>query len=90
MFVIDGVPVDNSNTNTLDQKTNRGGYDFGNAASDLNPDDIESLSVLKGAAATALYGSRAANGVILVTTKKGTTKKGLGCIHKFRFDVQYH
>ena len=48
-----------------------GGYDMGNTASDINPDDIQSINVLKGAAATALYGSRAANGVIMITTKKG-------------------
>lgn len=76
LFVVDGVPVDNSNTNTQDQKTGRGGYDYGNAAADINPDDIESINVLKGAAASALYGSRAANGVIMITTKKG--KRGLG------------
>ncbi len=58
--------------------TGWGGYDYGNLAQDLNPNDIESISVLKGAAASALYGSRAANGVILVTTKKGGTKKGIG------------
>jgi len=71
LFVIDGIPVDNSNTNNSGQTTGRNGYDYGNAASDINPADIESVSVLKGAAATALYGSRAANGVVLVTTKKG-------------------
>ena len=76
LFVIDGVPVDNSNTNTANQVTGRGGYDYGNAAADINPDDIESLNVLKGAAATALYGSRASNGVVMITTKKGA--KGLG------------
>src|SRR5690606_35388727 len=54
------------------QNTGRVGTDFGNAAADLNPDNIESVNVLKGAAATALYGSRAANGVIMITTKKGT------------------
>jgi TonB-linked SusC/RagA family outer membrane protein len=75
LFVVDGTPIDNSNTNTTDQRSGRGGYDYGNAAADVNPDDIESVSVLKGAAATALYGSRAANGVILITTKKG--RKGL-------------
>lgn len=74
LFVVDGVPVDNSNTNTSDQTRGRGGYDYGNAASDINPDDIESINVLKGAAASALYGSRAANGVVMITTKKG--KKG--------------
>lgn len=84
LFVIDGVPVDNSNTNILnkptvnknDQISARGGYDYGNAAADINPDDIESINVLKGSAATALYGSRASNGVILVATKKGA--KGIG------------
>lgn len=71
LFVIDGVPVSNANTNTTDQETGRPGADFGNAAADINPDNIESINVLKGAAATALYGSRAANGVIMITTKKG-------------------
>ncbi|RXK85780.1 SusC/RagA family TonB-linked outer membrane protein [Filimonas effusa] len=71
LFVVDGVPVDNSNTNTTDQKRGRGGYDYGNAAADINPDDIESVNILKGAAASALYGSRAANGVVMITTKKG-------------------
>ena len=55
------------------------GYDFGNGASVVNPDDVENMTVLKGAAATALYGSRAANGVILITTKSGSKQtKGLG------------
>jgi TonB-linked SusC/RagA family outer membrane protein len=76
LFVVDGVPFDNTNTNTTDQRTGRGGYDYGNAAADINPDDIESITVLKGAAASALYGSRGSNGVILITTKKG--KRGLG------------
>lgn len=71
LFVVDGVPFDNSNYSA-------GGYDLGNAAFDLNPDDIESVSVLKGAAASALYGSRASNGVILITTKKGVKRKGVG------------
>ena len=73
MFVIDGVPVNNSTTNTLAQEGGGTGYDFGNTASDLNPEDIESMNILKGAAATALYGSRAANGVIMITTKKGSS-----------------
>ncbi|MCJ8164729.1 SusC/RagA family TonB-linked outer membrane protein [Pontibacter sp. E15-1] len=71
LFVIDGVPVSNANNNTANQQTGRTGTDFGNAAADLNPDNIESVNVLKGAAATALYGSRAANGVVMITTKKG-------------------
>lgn len=76
LFVVDGVPIDNRTTNTTNQNTGRGGYDYGNAAADINPDDIDNISVLKGAAATALYGSRAAAGVVMITTKKG--KKGLG------------
>jgi TonB-linked SusC/RagA family outer membrane protein len=71
LFVIDGVPVSNANTNTSDQQTGRAGTDYGNAAADINPDNIASVNVLKGAAATALYGSRASNGVILITTKQG-------------------
>lgn len=78
LFVVDGVPIDNTNTNSLDTQNGRGGYDFGNAAADINPDDIETINVLKGAAATALYGSRAANGVVMVTTKKGRKNKGIG------------
>ena len=76
LFVVDGVPISNANTNSGDQATGRSGYDYGNAAADLNPDDIATTTVLKGAAASALYGERAANGVIIITTKKG--RKGLG------------
>lgn len=76
LFVVDGVPISNANTNSSTQQTGGGGYDYGNAAADINPDDIASTTILKGAAATALYGERAANGVILITTKKG--RKGLG------------
>jgi len=78
LFVVDGIPISNQITNTGDQRTGRGGYDYGNAAMDINPEDIEKVSVLKGAAATALYGARAANGVILITTKKCTKRNGLG------------
>ncbi len=78
LFVIDGVPINNTNTNTRNQEQAGGGYDFGNAASDINPQDIESVNILKGAAATALYGSRAANGVVMITTKSGSRKDGIG------------
>jgi TonB-linked SusC/RagA family outer membrane protein len=79
LFVIDGVPISNTNTNTRGQEQASGGnYDYGNAASDINPEDIESVNILKGAAASALYGSRAANGVIMITTKKGKKTKGYG------------
>ncbi len=76
LFVVDGVPFDNTAIATANQRAGRGGYDYGNSAGDLNPDDIESITVLKGPAASALYGSRGFNGVILVTTKK--SKRGLG------------
>ncbi|SFF80186.1 TonB-linked outer membrane protein, SusC/RagA family [Salegentibacter agarivorans] len=66
LFVIDGVPVDNSTTES--GSTPRG---LSNRAADINPNDIESMNVLKGAAATALYGVRAANGAVIITTKKG-------------------
>ena len=69
LIVVDGVPIDNSVVSSAGGEW--GGSDFGSGVSDINPDDIESISVLKGASASALYGSRAANGVILITTKKG-------------------
>lgn len=73
LFIINGVPVQNSLSN-MRVMGNRNEVDYGNPISDLNPDDIESVSVLKGPSAAALYGSRAGNGVIIITTKKG--KKG--------------
>ncbi|HTF27343.1 MAG TPA: SusC/RagA family TonB-linked outer membrane protein [Flavitalea sp.] len=72
LFVINGIPVDNSQLNSA------GARDYANTISDINPDDIESISVLKGPNAAALYGSRAAAGVILIKTKTGKSKKGLG------------
>ena len=71
LFVIDGIPVSNANTNTAAQRGGGVGTDYGNAAADINPDNIASINVLKGAAATALYGSRGMNGVVMITTKKG-------------------
>ena len=81
LFVIDGIPVysGTSESGSGSSYSNPDApVDFGNGASDINPDDIESVSVLKGPAATALYGSRAANGAIVITTKKGRTDKGIG------------
>lgn len=78
LFVVDGIPMDNSNFTTLDQARGGGGYDYGNSIQDLNPDDIESVSVLKGQAASALYGSRGSNGVIIINTKRGEDRKNLG------------
>lgn len=79
LFVVDGVPIINRNINTPFQQNGGGGFDYGSPISDINPNDIESINVLKGAAATALYGSRAQNGAIIITTKKGNKKsKGIG------------
>lgn len=80
LFVVDGMPINNDNYSSASQQSGFGGgsYDYGNAASDINPNDIESMEVLKGAAATALYGTRGSNGVILITTKSASRKKGLG------------
>jgi TonB-linked SusC/RagA family outer membrane protein len=75
LIVIDGVPMNNSNYSPGNAN---GGRDFSDGFSSINPDDIESMNVLRGASATALYGSRAANGAIIITTKKGTARKGLG------------
>ncbi len=77
LYVIDGIPMDNSSVFSDDGLNS--GFDFGNGANAINPDDIETMTVLKGAAATALYGSRAANGVILITSKSGQSAgRGLG------------
>lgn len=75
LYIVDGIPIDNS---SFGQAGLWGGYDEGDGMSSINPDDIASITVLKGANAAALYGSRASNGVILITTKSGKTRKGLG------------
>lgn len=77
LFVIDGVPVANS-LNNLRSMGDRNEVDYGNAISDINPADIASISVLKGPSAAALYGSRAGNGVVLITTKSGKKGQGVG------------
>lgn len=68
LYVVDGVPINNSMQGDIG--TTRS-VDLGNTANDINPDDIESMTILKGASATALYGSRGAHGVIMITTKRG-------------------
>lgn len=75
LWVVDGTPISNDNSRFSDSYR---GSDFGNLAQDINPDDIESVTVLKGPSATALYGNRASYGVILITTKKGDKRKGIG------------
>ncbi len=73
LFVVDGTPISNANFSG-----STAGSDFGNLASDINPDDIEKISVLKGPSASALYGNRAKNGVVLITMKKGKKSRGIG------------
>lgn len=75
LYVVDGIPMDNSN---FGQAGLWGGKDQGDGLTSINPDDIESMTVLKGASAAALYGSRGGNGVINITTKRGSKRKGLG------------
>lgn len=75
LYVIDGVPIYNSNNGGLDQNNEYAAQPRGEGISDLNPEDIESLTVLTGPAAAALYGSSAANGAVLITTKKGASGK---------------
>jgi TonB-linked SusC/RagA family outer membrane protein len=76
LYVVDGVPISNAVVGSNGR--NNLEVDFGNGAGFINPDDIESMSVLKGASASALYGSRAANGVIVIKTKSGSRSKGIG------------
>lgn len=90
LFVVDGVPISNNNEQSTRAFTGRQDFnnpnfiasetevDYGNAAAEINPNDIEKMTVLKGPNAAALYGSRAANGVVLITTKSGKGTKGLG------------
>lgn len=76
LFVLDGIPVSNSAATSGTRGYNA--IDYGNAIQDLNPNDIASISVLKGPNATALYGSRASNGAVIITTKKGAGSTGIG------------
>jgi len=94
LYVVDGVPINNSFQAKVESNS---GYqakiestrsiDLGNAANDINPDDIESMTILKGASATALYGSRAAHGVIMITTKKGKLGQHLSVTYNGAINV---
>jgi TonB-linked SusC/RagA family outer membrane protein len=89
LFIVDGTPINN---NTIINLTNEAAagfqeVDFGNGAMEVNPADIESVSILKGASAAALYGTRAANGVVQITTKSGGRKPGLGISFNSSFTV---
>ncbi len=75
LFVVDGVPISNENFNTTSTQNGGGGYDYGSMTNDLNSYDVASVEVLKGSAASALYGSRGQNGVIMITTKSGKAGK---------------
>ena len=82
LWIVDGVPFTDDQTSSA---STYGGYDRGGTSFDINPEDIESISVLKGPNAAALYGSRAGNGVILVTTKRGSHKQGFGVSYSGNF-----
>ena len=86
LYVVDGVPIQNSMFFTTYGEG--GGMTSSDGISNINPDDIESVTVLKGPSATALYGTRAANGAILITTKKGTSRKGLGVEYSLNYSVE--
>ncbi|WP_143822287.1 SusC/RagA family TonB-linked outer membrane protein [Mucilaginibacter pedocola] len=89
LYVVNGMPIDNSVPGGS-ASTNGGGgnVDRGDGIAGINPDDIESISVLKGGTAAALYGARAANGVILITTKKGRAQKGIGVEYNSTFTAE--
>ncbi|HWK55688.1 MAG TPA: SusC/RagA family TonB-linked outer membrane protein [Parapedobacter sp.] len=93
LYVIDGVPIDNSASNVASGSTSltTSAVDFGSGIQDLDPNNIASINVLKGANAAALYGSRAANGVIIITTKGGTGEQGIGVTYSggFSFENPY-
>ena len=84
LYIVDGVPMSNSTMGTQDLNNS---IDFGNQASDINPEDIESITVLKGASATALYGSRASNGAIIITTKRGIQNEDVKVTYDGSFQV---
>ncbi|UKJ07697.1 SusC/RagA family TonB-linked outer membrane protein [Solitalea lacus] len=90
LYVLNGVPMDNSNSGTAIGEGSAGQYggvDLGDGIANINPDDIESISVLKGAAAAALYGSRAGAGVIMITTKSGKAQKGIGVEYNTTYQI---
>lgn len=95
LYIVNGIPIDNSNFGIPGDNTGNtgpgqwGGFDAGDALSSLNPDDIESINVLKGATAAALYGSRAKNGVILITTKRGGSGGGKGLGVEFNSNLVF-
>ncbi|MDR1884491.1 MAG: SusC/RagA family TonB-linked outer membrane protein [Prevotella sp.] len=95
LYVVDGIPMNNSSFSAYNSFAKADAYssrdlDFSSRGNDFNPEDIESVTVLKGAAAAALYGSNASNGAIIITTKKGTSGKGkVSYSNTFRWDNSY-
>ena len=95
LYVVDGVPINNTTLSTqsdfaVDDAVNSYGMDFSSRGNDINPEDIESMTILKGAAAAALYGSDASNGAIIITTKKGSAGKGkVSYSNSFRWDMPH-
>ncbi|WP_350286784.1 SusC/RagA family TonB-linked outer membrane protein [uncultured Croceitalea sp.] len=89
LFIVDGVPINNNSVFNFTNEAAAGfqEIDFGNGAMEVNPDDIKEVSVLKGPSAAALYGTRAANGVIVIETKDGSKSKGLGVSYNTSFFV---
>jgi TonB-dependent SusC/RagA subfamily outer membrane receptor len=85
LYVVNGVPISNANQGSAGTF---GGIDRGDGLLSINPDDIETMSVLKGGTAAALYGARAANGVILITTKSGRAQKGIGIEYNSTYTLE--
>jgi TonB-dependent SusC/RagA subfamily outer membrane receptor len=88
LYVVDGSPIDNSTITTLAQRFGFGGFDFGSAAQDVNLGDIATVQVLSGPAAALLYGGRAANGVVLITTKTGRGLNGIDVSASQQFTIE--
>jgi iron complex outermembrane receptor protein len=89
IYVIDGVILDNTTSNTGDADWNSNINDYGNQLKNLNPDDFASMTVLKGAAATALYGSRGLHGAVVITTKSGKANQGIGVSFSQTFGLDH-
>jgi TonB-linked SusC/RagA family outer membrane protein len=85
LYIVDGAPISNSASTPNDEN---GGVAMGDGIGNINPEDIESVTVLKGPSATALYGTRANNGAIIITTKKGTVRKGIGAEYSLNYSVE--
>ncbi len=86
LYIVDGVPIQNYSTGT--PTSEGGGVQQADGISDINPEDIASITVLKGPNATAIYGSRAANGAVVITTKKGTARKGIGVDFSTNYSIE--